>query len=88
MRARKCVMGSQAAVASVKKRKAKLVLLCESASSGTKDEITSLCQRFGVELRIGELKEIYYDLTSKENLKVVGIEDDSFADMIKKIGYL
>ena len=88
MRARKCVMGTQAAVGSIKKQKAKLVLLSDDAAQGTHDEITTLCSKFGVQLKIGALKDIYYDLTGKQNLKVIAVEDDSFADMMKKIGYL
>jgi len=85
IRARKVSMGTEEAKKAIRAKKAKLVLLAENASDRTKKDINDICSHYKVDLLCDDFADIFYQLTSRDVMKVMSVNDDGFAREIKAL---
>jgi len=85
IRSGKISMGYDNVKKTVKSHKAKLVLLSSSASERSKKDVTDMCSHYKVDMICDDFSDIFYQLTSRDKLKVISINDENFAGEIKKL---
>jgi len=85
IRSGKASMGYDGVKKSVKAHKTLLVLLAQSASERSKKDVSDMCSHYGIQLICDDFDDIFYQLTSKDKLKVISVNDESFAGEIVKI---
>lgn len=83
-KAGKIVSGETGSVASIKNKKAFLVIISEDASDNTKNHIKSLCQTNGIEcLERGSKIDIGISI-GKSPRSVIGVLEKRFSDAIRE----
>ena len=85
IKARKVSYGSDGVKKAIRGKKAKLVLLCNNASQRAKKDINDICNHYQVDLICENFADIFYQLTSKDVMKVISINDEGFAREIKSL---
>ena len=85
IRAGKVSYGTELVKKAIRANKAKLVLLTESASKRCQKDINDICTHYNVEIIFDDFEEIFYNLTSKDLMKVMSINDEGFAREIKSL---
>ena len=83
-RARKLVAGYNTSIFSIKKRQAKLILLCQGISENTESKLRNLCRKNNIPLRIYGTAEELSKAAGVENRGVFAVIDQNFANVIKK----
>lgn len=85
-RAGKLNFGTESAEESIKKQKAKLVIVAEDSSNRTKKNFEELCKIQNVPIRIvGTIEDLSQSI-GQANKAVVTIKDENFAkELIKRI---
>lgn len=81
-RAGKLASGTWAAEDSIRKGKAKLVVVSDDASEATKERISKLCKNRRVDLVIFGNKEELGSSIGQSNRAIVAITDNRFKEMI------
>ena len=83
-RAGKISFGTESAVETIEKKKAKLVIVAEDASQRTKNNFEQLCQKQNVSIRIiGTIEDLSKSI-GQVNKAVIVIKDENFAKEILK----
>jgi len=85
IKARKVSYGSDGVKKSIRSQKAKLVLLCDNASQRSKKDVNDICNHYQVEVICDNFTDMFYQLTSKDVMKVMSINDEGFAREIKSL---
>jgi len=85
IRAGKTSFGTDAVKNAIRKKKAKLVLLSDTASQRSAKDLNDICSYYSVEILSGPFADIFYQLTAKEAMKVISINDEQFAREIKNL---
>lgn len=85
IRAGKVSCGTELVKKAVRANKAKLVLLTEGASARCQKDIRDTCTHYNVEIVFDDFADIFYQLTSKDLMKVMSINDERFAREIKSL---
>ena len=85
IRAGKVSYGTELVKKAIRANKAKLILLTEGASSRCQKDIRDICTHYNVELIFDNFEDIFYQLTSKDLMKVMSINDEGFAREIKNL---
>lgn len=67
----------------IRSSKAKLVLLSKAASKRSEKDVRDICKHYNVDLIHDEFADLFYQLTSKDIMKVMSINDQGFAKVIK-----
>jgi len=84
-RARKICFGADSVEGQIKKRKVKLIIVAENASTRTKDKFKKLSEEYNVPIIIiGEIEELSKAI-GKDNKAIVGIEEVNLSNEIQKI---
>ncbi|MBR2916723.1 MAG: ribosomal L7Ae/L30e/S12e/Gadd45 family protein [Clostridia bacterium] len=84
-RAGKAEVGEAKAQDRIKYKKAKLIIVSSDASYNTKKKFNALCQGAGIGyIEIGN-REILGKFTGRENAVVLSVNDENFADGIKRL---
>lgn len=84
-RARKISFGADSVELQIKKKKVKLIIVAEDASTRTKEKFIKLSEQFDIPIEImGEIDELSKAI-GKSNKAIVGIEDINLASEIQKI---
>ena len=84
-RARKISFGADSVELQIKKRKVKLIIVAEDASTRTKEKFIKLSEQFDIPIEImGEIDELSKAI-GKSNKAIIGIEDINLASEIQKI---
>lgn len=84
-RARKLSFGADSVELQIKKRKVKLIIVAEDASTRTKEKFIKLSEQFDIPIEImGEIDELSKAI-GKSNKAIIGIEDINLASEIQKI---
>ena len=84
-RARKSVSGEFSVENSVRKGKAKLVVVSEEASENTKKKFRNMCEFYEVPLYILSDKETLGHAMGKEFRASLAVQDWNFAEAIRKV---
>ena len=85
IKSRKVSMGTDIVKKAIRQKKAKLVLLSDAASDRTKKDVADICCHYQVDLICDDFSEIFYQLTSKDKMKVMSVNDEGFAKQIKNL---
>jgi len=85
IKARKVSYGTELAKKSVRSKKARLVLLSSNASQRCKKDIYDICSYYNTDIIEKNFSDVFYQLTSKELMKVMSINDEGFAREIKSL---
>lgn len=85
IKARKVSYGTDLVKKSIRTNKAKLVLLSDNASARCKKDISDICKHYKVDVVCEEFSDMFYQLTSKDVMKVMSINDEGFARQIKSL---
>ena len=85
IKSRKVSMGTDIVKKAIRQKKAKLVLLSDAASDRTKKDVADICSHYQVDLICDDFSEIFYQLTSKDKMKVMSVNDEGFAKQIKNL---
>ena len=84
-KAGKVILGTDACVEAIKKRKVKLVIISKGAADRTKNMFNTLCKKYNVPIHeVLETDEIS-SAVGKDNKVVLGINDKNFSEAIAKI---
>ncbi|GIO10902.1 50S ribosomal protein L7ae [Cohnella xylanilytica] len=83
MRAGKLVSGEELVLKAIRSGEAKLVLLAEDASEGTRKKVADKCGSYGVELLIGFTRFELGGAAGKPERVLFAVTDRGFADMIR-----
>lgn len=83
IRAGKVSYGTELVKKAIRANKAKLILLTKGASQRCQKDIGDICTHYKVELIFDDFEDIFYQLTSKDLMKVMSINDEGFAKEIK-----
>lgn len=84
-RARKISFGADSVELQIKKKKVKLIIVAEDASTRTKEKFIKLSEQFNIPIEImGGIDELSKAI-GKSNKAIVGIEDINLASEIQKI---
>lgn len=80
-RSRKLVIGTELVIKSLQKQEVYLVLLSSDSSSNTKKMVTDKAKHYNIE--VIEIDDVLLNQSiGKTNIKVVGISDFGFAQML------
>lgn len=82
MRARKVIVGTNFTVETVRKGRAKVVILANDASANTKKLIYDKCQSYNVEVIENISSNELSDAIGKKNIKVICLIDEGFSNLI------
>ena len=85
IRAGKVSYGVDLVKKAVRANKAKLILLTDNASERSKKDINDICNYYKADLITGDFADMFYQLTSKDLMKVMSINDEGFAREIKSL---
>lgn len=85
IKSRKVSLGTDIVKKAIRQNKAKLVLLSDAASDRTKKDISDICTHYQIDMVCDDFSEIFYQLTSKDKMKVMSINDEGFAKQIKSL---
>ena len=85
IRSGKVSLGYDGVKKSVKTHKARMVLLADNASERSKKDVADMCRHYNIQMICDDFSDVFYQLTSKDKLKVISVNDDSFAGEILKI---
>lgn len=84
-RARNISFGADSVELQIKKRKVKLIIVAEDASTRTKEKFIKLSEQFNIPIEImGEIDELSKAI-GKNNKAIIGIEDINLSNEIQKI---
>ena len=81
MRARKVTIGTEITINGVRNSKVKLVLLASNASKNTKKLVNDKCKTYNVDVIIVD-GDLMSNAIGKNNVKVLGIIDDGFRQLV------
>ena len=85
-RASKVSFGTESSMDSIKRRKAKLVIVAEDASQRTKKNFEIECEKMNLNIRIYGTIENLSTAIGQNNKAVITINDENFSkEIIKKI---
>lgn len=82
-RAKKTVIGTDYVVDAMRKSQVFLVLLASDAGDNTKKKISDKAKTFQVEVNDKYSTEELSNAMGKQNVKVVGIKDKGFSELLK-----
>jgi len=82
MRARKTTVGTDITIQGVRKKKVKLVILASDASANTKKLVHDKCSTYNVLVIENLPSNELSNALGKKNIKVVGIIDEGFSNLI------
>jgi len=85
IRAGKVAYGTELVKKAIRSNKAKLVLLTQSASDRCQKDIRDTCSHYNVEIIFDDFSDMFYQLASKDLMKVMSINDEGFAREIKRL---
>ena len=84
-RARKVSFGADSVEQEIKKRKVKLIIIAEDASTRTKDKFKKLSEQYNVPIIIkGKIEELSKSI-GKDNKAIIGIKEINLSNEIQKI---
>ena len=84
-RAGKIDFGTQSSTDTIKRKKAKLIIMAQDISDRTKKNFETLCNKEKIEYRIfGTIDELS-NCIGQNNKAVICIKDENFSNEIKKI---
>lgn len=84
-RARNISFGADSVELQIKKRKVKLIIVAEDASTRTKEKFIKLSEQYNVPIIIkGNIEELSKTI-GKSNKAIIGIEDINLSNEIQKI---
>lgn len=81
MRARKVTIGTEITINGVRNSKVKLVLLASNASKNTQKLVNDKCKTYNVDVIIVD-GDLMSNAIGKNNVKVLGIIDDGFRQLV------
>jgi len=84
MRAGKLVTGEESVLKAIRSGEAKLVLLAEDASAGTRKKMNDKCASYDVPLIECGNREMLGGSIGKEARVIVAVLDNGFANMLRK----
>lgn len=86
-RAGKIIPGYRTCAGMIGKKRIRLIIVAEDASSNTKEKFESLCRRYQIPCRIYGRTDELSEAAGMSGISVYGIEDKNIANvMIKEIG--
>lgn len=81
--ARKLVLGTEFSIKAIQSQEAKLVLIANDASKATIKKITDKANFYNIEVNLKYDTKTLNQPIGKENIKVICILDEGFANMYK-----
>lgn len=81
-RARKCVLGEEAIVQSIRKQEVKCVVLASDIGKHTRKKIINKCKTYNVPFVIADHREILSSAIGQTGRVAIGIIDQGFAEKI------
>lgn len=85
IRAGKVSYGTELVKKAIRANKAKLVLLTQGASTRCQKDIRDICSHYSVDLIFDDFEDMFYQLSSKDLMKVMSINDKGFAREIQSL---
>ncbi len=85
MKAGKAASGGFAAEKSVKGNLARLLIIAEDATDGTKKKFRDMCEYYGVTVLVTGSKETLGRALGREERSVIAVNDENFAEAIRKL---
>lgn len=82
MRARKVIVGTNFTVDTIRKKRARVVILANDASENTKKLIYDKCRTYNVEVIENISSDELSNAIGKKNIKVICLTDEGFSNLI------